>query len=855
MALQRDGYEVSVICPKGSEQARKSFEIIQGIKVYRYPMGYQASGGLGYLFEYMWGFVCAVFLSLVVLLRDGFDIIHSANPPDMFFLLAWPYKLLGKKFVYDQHDICPELFESKFGKRGWFYKLLLWFEKKSYRSADLVIVTNQSYKDIAKDRGGVTEERLAIVRNGVDSEYFRRVAPRPELKDGFAYMALYLGVMGKQDGVDRVVQAAEHVAHTYGRKDVLFVMVGRGECWEKLQDLARALQVQDAMRFVGRISDELLLEYLSTADVCLAPDPPDRMNQLSTMTKIVEYMALQQPIVSFDLLESRRSAGDAAVYIEREDPKLFAEAIIELLNDPAKRQKMGEIGVERTQSLIGWNRSRYALLEAYSRISGKLPPAAVVTGSKIAGELRLFEDSTSTVAENYLSQYYRGADGYLKVAAVGPLSQRKGFFRFGSEVICYGQCLGEPADSPSTMLYDASQATEFRTETIILPFELTEVVDNLREERYREEGEGEFSGKSLLNRFYYFLRPILPIEIRKHLQKMRLNGWRQLNFPHWPVDRSVDNLFEQLLVGSIQASQAQSIPFIWFWPDDASSCAIMTHDVESKSGRDFCSTLMDINDSFGVPASFQIVPESRYPVSAAFLKSIRERGFVVNVQDLNHDGRLFQSQREFLERAAKINAYAQEYGAEGFRAAILYRNERWFEALKFSYDMSVPNVAHLDPQRGGCCTVMPYFIGDILELPVTMTQDYSLFHILGDYSIDLWKDQIRLIMEKHGLMSFIVHPDYVIGHRERRVYETLLAYLVTLRNEQNVWIATSSEVNLWWRQRNAMKLISAGNGWNIHGEGSQRARIAYATETDGKLTYSFGPRQNGAQRTVEIRKK
>ena len=264
----------------------------------------------------------------------------------------------------------PGAYESKFERRDWLYRMLLLFEKNSYRSADLALATNQSYLDIAKERGRLPDQRLAIVRNGVDTTYFHRVAPRPELKRNFAYMALYLGVMGKQDGVDRVIQAAQHVVHTFGRKDVLFLMVGTGESLKQLQELARDLHVDDVVHFTGRISDERLFEYLSTADVCLAPDPPDRMNQLSTMTKILEYLAFQQPIVSFDLLESRRSAGDAALYVEREDPKVFAEAILELIDDPARRKRMGQIGLDRSENLISWNQSRAALLEAYSRLSG-----------------------------------------------------------------------------------------------------------------------------------------------------------------------------------------------------------------------------------------------------------------------------------------------------------------------------------------------------------------------------------------------------------------------------------------------------------------------------------------------------
>ncbi len=390
LALQKAGYEVRVICPKGENQDQSSFEVYEGIRVYRYPMLYQASGGLGYLLEYPWAFLCVTLLSLWVWMRDGFDIIHSANPPDIFFLLAWPFKLLGKKYVYDQHDVCPELYESKFERRGFTHRALLLFEKLSYRTADLVISTNQSYREIARERGGIQDERSVIVRNGVDPSQFYRREPRLELKDPFAYMALYLGVMGKQDGVDRVVQAAHHLVHTYGRRDVLFLMVGNGECWQELQDLSRKLGVADMMRFVGRIPDDLLLDYLSTTDVCLAPDPPDRMNQLSTMTKIMEYMACQRPIVSFDLLETRRSAGDAAIYIQEEDAKEFARTVNDLLNDPARRERMGQVGLDRTLRLVGLSHQRKALLDAYARLRGIPAPATEPSenGSETAEETK-----------------------------------------------------------------------------------------------------------------------------------------------------------------------------------------------------------------------------------------------------------------------------------------------------------------------------------------------------------------------------------------------------------------------------------------------------------------------------------
>jgi glycosyltransferase involved in cell wall biosynthesis len=370
-ALHGAGYKVSVICPKGRDHDRSNFEVVDGIRVYRYPALFQGRQRLGYVLEYLWALFCLAALSLLVWIRDGVDIIHCANPPDIMFLIARPFKLLGKKFVYDQHDVCPELYQSKFERRDRVYQTLLFLEKQSYRAADLVISTNESYRDIARERGEIAHDRSVIVRNGVDIKRFYRKTPRPELKQQFAHMAVYLGIMGKQDGVDRIVQAAHHVVHTFGRQDVLFTMIGTGACWDELKRLSEELRVADVMQFLGYVPDGLLLDYLSTADVCLAPDPPDRMNSLSTMTKIMEYMACQRPIVSFDLLETRRSAGDAAFYVEQDDPRMFASALLELLEDQPRREMMGKIGLERSIKLVGLERSQRALLEAYSRLRGK----------------------------------------------------------------------------------------------------------------------------------------------------------------------------------------------------------------------------------------------------------------------------------------------------------------------------------------------------------------------------------------------------------------------------------------------------------------------------------------------------
>ena len=437
--------------------------------------------------------------------------------------------------------------------------------------------------------------------------------------------------------------------------------------------------------------------------------------------------------------------------------------------------------------------------------------------------------------------HYRCPETFATFTLSGELSEDSGYFRFGPDTICFGRSSsGFRAGHATDELYDALTDVALDGAMLQLPFSPSEIVANLRYERYASASNRNgkmLHGESALRKVYYLVRPLLTVSVRKHLQRIRLRDWNEIPFPGWPVDPTVERILEMLLILLLKAHAVDKIPFVWFWPNGFPSCAIMTHDVEALPGRDFCSHLMDLDDAYGIKSSFQIVPEGRYPVSKGFLNTIQGRGFEIDIHDLNHDGHLFSDRERYLRRAERINRYSREYGAAGFRSAALYRNLDWFEALDFSYDMSVPSVGHLEAQRGGCCSVMPFFIGKILELPVTTTQDYSLFHILNHYSIDLWKRQLTLIMEKHGLASFIVHPDYILEHRARDTYKALLAYLSQLRSEGKIWIALPREVDHWWRERSQMRLSRRGNKWEIEGPGKERARVAYASLEEDCLVY------------------
>ncbi len=455
-----------------------------------------------------------------------------------------------------------------------------------------------------------------------------------------------------------------------------------------------------------------------------------------------------------------------------------------------------------------------------------------------------------------LLDHYRCALDIDSFDLLGELSPQTGFFRFGQQTICYGRCSGSPpASTAGSCLVDLSALVDSQSHRCSVPFSPDEVIENLRNERYVDEEQTGSRLRRLGKSAYYLSRPLLPFGLRSFVKRISLRGWERKVFPAWPVDRTVEEIGERLMLLAMEALNVERIPFIWFWPNGHSGCGVMTHDVETAAGLQFCSPLMNLNESFGIKSSFQIIPGGKYSVSAELMDEMRHRGFEINVHDWNHDGLLFSNREAFLDRAKRINDFAELHRADGFRSGALYRKTDWYDAFTFSYDMSVPNVGHLDPQCGGCCTVMPYFIGHILEIPVTATQDYMLFNLLGQYSIDLWRRQAELILERNGLLSLIVHPDYVIDKRARATYTELLTYLTELRERRNVWIALPGEVNRWWRNRSQMRLARKGSSWEVEGPDCERACVAYALRDGNNLVYALdsnnAPEENLAVRIAK----
>jgi glycosyltransferase involved in cell wall biosynthesis len=365
--LQAAGYEVSIICPTGRGYEKKH-EVIEGIHIYRHNLPLEGSGTLGYLMEYasalFWEFV----LAWRVLLTRGFDVIHACNPPDNIFLIGGFFRLLGKRFLFDHHDINPELYEAKFGRRDLLYRVMLAWERWTFRVADVSIATNQSYREIAIERGGMDPERVFVVRSGPKLDRMQVLPPVEAVKGGRRYLVGYVGVMGKQEGIDHLLRAARHIVYTLGRDDIQFCLVGGGTELEEMRRYAAELGVSEYVTFTGRVPDREMLEVLNTADICVNPDIANEMNDKSTMNKIMEYMALGKPIVQYDLREGRFSAQEASLYAKHNDTADLAEKMVYLLDRPQLCEEMGAYGRRRVVERLEWKYEAPKLLRAYDTL-------------------------------------------------------------------------------------------------------------------------------------------------------------------------------------------------------------------------------------------------------------------------------------------------------------------------------------------------------------------------------------------------------------------------------------------------------------------------------------------------------
>lgn len=364
--LKAAGATVSVICPTGKGYEAR-YECIDGVHIHRHPLPFEANGAMGYLLEYGTALFWETVLAWKIFFTRGFHVIQGCNPPDLIFLIAWQFRLLGVKYIFDHHDINPELYEAKFERRGFFWKLMVLFEKITFKSATVSMATNESYREIALTRGGMKPDRVFVVRSGPDLSRLRPCPPADIWRNGRTYMVGYVGVMGQQEGIDLLIDAAHHLVFTQGRHDIQFCLVGGGPGLAELKALTAEKGLSDYITFTGRAPDQEMLEVLSTMDIGVNPDRVNPMNDKSTMNKIMEYMALGKAMVQFDVTEGRFSAQDASLYAKANDPVDMARLIVELLESPDRRAAMGAFGRERVEKELSWTYQVAPLIAAYKK--------------------------------------------------------------------------------------------------------------------------------------------------------------------------------------------------------------------------------------------------------------------------------------------------------------------------------------------------------------------------------------------------------------------------------------------------------------------------------------------------------
>lgn len=808
-----------------------AYELVGGVNVYRLQeREVDERGPLDYLTKMLTFLLRSATFVARRHLKHRYDLIHVQSIPDFLVFAALVPKVLGARVILDLRDLVPELYASKFnvGAKTIPVRLLRFVEKLSALFADHVIVANPIWYERVTARSA-KPNKASVFWYYPDQKLFY---PRAKAKADGKFIIMYPGTLSWHQGLDIAIKAFPEILRTIPEAELH--IQGEGTESSRLMALTASLGLSDKIIFRPSVPTEDIARRMAEADLALVPKRGGAgFGNEAASTKIPEFMALGIPVVAAKTDIERCFFDDSHLcYFRSEDESDLARAVISVYQNIELRNTLIEKGLSYVE------RNNWQLrIGDYLKLVASLAHSSLTTNQPAVGS-KAISLNVNQDNPNPLFEIYKLSEVHLQMARGQHNNRKPGYFKFGQESVCYGsysQCRRQAR--PTSKLVDASRDCTVRDGVLVLPFDTQEIVDNLRRERYQSSSLTRWAMPAVLGRPYYSVRRWLPTQLRRKLQKAWLADWRHIPFPDWPVDTTVEKITENLIIMALKAKIADRIPFIWFWPNGHSSCAILTHDVETSAGRDFCARLMDIEEARGVRSSFQVVPQGPYSVPEEFLDSIVARQFELAVHDLSHDGYLFRGEGEFRRRATLINQYVKQWGVRGFRAAVLYHVLDWYDALDIAYDMSVPNAGHLEPQRGGCCTVFPYFIGHILEIPLTTVQDYALFHYLGEYGTSLWKQQMDLIRSQNGLASFLVHPDYIVESRARDVYLELLEYLCGLRDSENVWLARPGDVNDWWRARNKMKLVYAGNRWIVDGPRSDEARVAFARLEGDRLEY------------------
>jgi|GEM_PF-479575 len=712
-SLTAAGYFVTVVCPTGA--SKRWHELLEEVRVYRYPQPIEFEGLLGYLAEFVYSAAMAVLYTAFILMRHGFDAIHIHTPPDLNISVGIFAKLFGKKIVFDHHDLSPELYKAKRAgsPNQYLYKTLLWWERLACRTADRLIATNETQQQIQIDRCGANPDKCVVVRNGPNKLFLKPAEPHSKFRDDPRTRIGYVGMIAPQDGVDQFVLALGELKKT--RDDFLGIVVGSGSAIESLRAIARENGIEHQMVFTGMVPFVEVPSYIAAFDICVTPDPINEYNDSCTTIKTMEYMAQAKPIVAFGTKENRITAQDAALYASGDDVSDFAKLMKKLMDDPELRETLGQRGYRRVQEELAWDQQKNHLVGLYDGLSGKRSIAN--PDQSTANTLQSSTNANTIKVREQLGQVENGN--------------------------------GRDSNSHrrSSFLCNAAPIRDVFEQAI--------------------QRDVECARLSPAFTVYYQVRSLLPIAFRHKLQQVRNRRMEQDDQWYLPI-----SFLRQL--SDVLENNPQEI--IHPWPDAQPMSLVLTHDVETDRGFGQIGYLADIEEELGFRSAWNVVPKL-YDVDDQQIRELDQRGFEVGVHGYNHDGRLFSSAAEFNRRVPGMQQAFERFNAVGFRAPMAHRNLDWIAELDPKYDASCFDIDPFQAMPGGIGSIWPCIINGLVELPYTMPQDHTLFVSLNKQTTDIWQNKFDFLRRRSGMALMVTHPDYLDTPARRALYKDFLKQL------------------------------------------------------------------------------
>ena len=876
------GYEVDVVALR--EEGEPRTEVVDGVHVFRLPISHRRGiGALGVLREYLGFVVLAMPVVAALAAWRRYDVVQVHNPPDFLMLTALVPRLLGARVVFDIHDLSPDMFAMRFEGRpgsGPADSVLRSIERWAATLADVVITVHEPYRRELAARG-VPADKVVVVMNSLDEHL---LPPTTELAPHHGFRIVYHGTITPSYGVQLVVEAAARLREAI--PDLRLELYGEGDSLPGIRSAAEELGITDRLMVSGRYLPQAeVLERVAGASIGVIPNLATRLNQFALSSKLFEYVALGIPVVCADLPTIREHFDDEEVrFFRAGDASSLAEAIAAVAADRPAAQARAEQALARYRRDYRWqaNAARYAgVLDSLGAQRREQPspqqpvrrppavpaqsPDATLASFEVSEPLLFFDQfrlpsrtqPLATIAEGGAAEghplrqlpqlrwsergrapdarrvyWVSASTGVAAGAMLLPLAE----YRLGSTPV-YCRLL---PDTVTDAWFDRSWRRELVVTTpggapvasvrrdpagsVFLPFDPSELILNYWSESYRQVASLRLSRMAweVGRRSYYRVRPVVPRQSQIMFRRLLRHLQRRVTFPRWPTETALDEVYE-FLFRYVVGFAPTAVPWISPWPRGFEWALVLTHDVETEIGCGNVSPVAELEASLGYCSSFNFVPR-RYRVDDELVSSLLRDGFEIGVHGLHHDGRDFESLATLTQRMPEMRRYGDRWHATGFRSPATHRNWEWMPALDFDYDTSYPDTDPLEPYPGGCCSTLPFFNGHLVELPITLSQDHTLFRILSHTDEAAWVEKISHLQTVGGMALLLTHPDYLVDERLLSAYTRLLG---RYRDDRTVWRALPNDVNLWWRRRAASSVSLTEDGWRVTGPAAAEASLTY----------------------------